>query len=75
MQAFHDCGVKPEYYSQREISLDETLAWDHINIMVSKEFLKREYQNALMGKITKNCRTQCAACGASAFDCGVCFEK
>jgi len=75
MQAFKDVGINPNYYSQREIALDETLAWDHINIMVSKEFLKREHENALNAKVTKNCRTQCAGCGANKFDCGVCFEK
>ena len=75
LQAFKDCEIDPNYYSQREINLNETLAWDHINIMVSKDFLKREHSNALNEKVTKNCRTQCAGCGANKFNCGVCFEK
>lgn len=75
MKAFADCNIDPNYYSQREIDLEETLAWEHINIMVTKEFLKREYNNALAGKVTKNCRAGCAGCGANKFDCGVCFEK
>lgn len=75
IQAFKDCKVDPNYYSQRKIDLNETLPWDHINIMVTKDFFKREYNNALAGKITKNCRTQCAGCGANKFNCGVCFEK
>ncbi len=75
LQAFADCQVPLERYSQRKIPLDEVLAWDRINIMVSKDFLKREYQKALEGKVTQNCRTQCAGCGANRFGCGVCFEK
>lgn len=75
LQAFEDCNVDYKYYSERKISLEETLPWEHIDIMVSKDFFKREYQNALNEKVTKNCRTQCAGCGANKFDCGVCFEK
>ena len=75
MQAFKDVGINPNYYSQRVIDLNEILAWDHINIMVTKEFLKREYNNALAEKVTKNCRAGCAGCGVNKFECGVCFEK
>lgn len=74
LQAFKDCNIDLKYYSQREIPLDETLAWDHINIMVSKSFLKREHDKALSGEITSNCRTKCAGCGANKFNCGVCIE-
>jgi len=75
IQAFKDCEIDLEYYSQRAIDLNETLAWDHINIMVTKDFLKREYNNALAEKVTRNCRSSCAGCGANKFECGVCFEK
>ena len=75
IQAFKDCDIDPDFYSQRKIDIEESLAWDHIDIMVTKEFFKREYNNALAEKVTKNCRTQCAGCGANKFDCGVCFEK
>jgi hypothetical protein len=51
------------------------LPWDFINIGVSKEFLKREWMNAMDEKVTPNCRMQCAGCGAATFGGGVCFES
>jgi len=75
MQAFKDCGIDPFFYSRREIPLDEILPWEHIDIGVTKEFFKREFNNAMAEKITPNCRAKCAGCGAARFGCGVCFEK
>lgn len=75
INAFKAVGVDYKYYSEREISLDENLAWDHINILVSKNFLKSEYNNAMNEKVTPNCRQKCAGCGAASVGCGVCFER
>ncbi|EFC94780.1 hypothetical protein CLOSTHATH_07034, partial [Hungatella hathewayi DSM 13479] len=41
---------------------------------VSKDFLKREWQNAIGEKLTPNCRQKCSACGAMRFGGGVCHE-
>ena len=41
----------------------------------TKEFLKREWKNALEEKVTPNCRKQCAGCGAAIYGGGVCFES
>jgi hypothetical protein len=43
--------------------------------MVTKEFFKKEYNNAMNEIVTPNCRTKCAGCGAAKFGCGVCFEN
>ena len=75
MQAFENTGVDIAFYNLRERDLDEVLPWDFINIGVSKEFLKREWKNALEEKVTPNCRMQCAGCGAASFGGGVCFES
>ena len=74
MDAFAECGVDPDFYTVRERSLDEIFPWDFIDAGVSKEFLKREWKNALAGKVTPNCRQQCSGCGARGFGGGVCFE-
>lgn len=74
MQAFENTGVDIAFYNLRQRDLDEILPWDFINIGVSKEFLKREWKNALAEKVTPNCRMQCAGCGAASFGGGVCFE-
>ncbi len=75
MQAFDNTGVDVAFYNLRERDLDEILPWDFIDIGVSKEFLKREWKNALAEKVTPNCRMQCAGCGAMSFGGGVCFES
>ena len=75
MKAFETCDLDPDFYTVRERSLDETFPWDFINAGVSKEFLKREWQNAIGEKVTPNCRMQCIGCGAMSFKGGVCYEN
>lgn len=75
MQAFENTGVEVAFYNLRERDLDEILPWDFIDIGVTKDFLKREWKNALAEKVTPNCRMQCAGCGAMNFGGGVCFES
>ena len=75
MQAFETCGVDIDFYTTRERSLDELFPWDFIDVGVTKEFLKREWNNAMNGKVTPNCRMQCSGCGAKNFGGGVCFEN
>ncbi len=74
MEAFHTCGVDMDFYTVRERSLDEIFPWDFIDAGVSKEFLKREWLNAISEKVTPNCRQKCSGCGARVFGGGVCFE-
>ena len=74
MKAFETCGVDISFYTTRERSLDELFPWDFIDAGVSKEFLKREWKNAIQEKVTPNCRQKCSGCGAMAFGGGVCFE-
>lgn len=74
LETFAECGIDINFYTTRERSLDEIFPWDFIDCGVSKEFLKREWQQACNEQVTKNCRQQCNACGAARFQCGVCFE-
>ncbi len=74
MKAFETCGVDMDFYTVRERSLDEVFPWDFIDAGVSKEFLKREWLNALGETVTPNCRQKCSGCGARGFGGGVCFE-
>ncbi|MDF2887850.1 MAG: Radical domain protein [Lacrimispora sp.] len=75
LKAFETCGLDSDFYTVRERSLDEIFPWDFINAGVSKEFLKREWQNAIDEKVTPNCRMQCIGCGAKSFEGGVCYEN
>ena len=75
MQAFENTGVDIDFYNLRERDLDEILPWDFINIGVSKSFLKREWKNAMDGRVTPNCRKQCSGCGMAIYKGGVCVES
>ncbi len=74
MQAFANTGVDIEFYTMRERSMDELFPWDFIDIGVTKNFLKKEWERAMNAHITPNCRMQCSGSGAAKFGRGVCFE-
>ena len=74
IRAFDECGISMDFYTARERSLDEILPWDMIDIGVTKDFLKREWNNALNETVTPNCRMRCSGCGARIFGGGVCYE-
>ena len=74
-QAIQETGIDPDFYTTRERSMEEILPWDFIDIGVTKDFLKREWQRAKEEAVTPNCRMQCAGCGAMKFGGGVCFEN
>ncbi len=75
MDAFASCGVSIDFYTTRERKPDEIFPWDFINAGVSKEFLAREWQKAMQGEVTPNCRQRCSGCGALQFKGGVCHES
>lgn len=62
-QSFESAGIDPDFYSYRERSLAENLPWDHIDIGVKKEYLKRDYNWSLQGKTRPDCRGSCFTCG------------
>ncbi len=65
IEAFKTCGVDPEFYTTRGFGEDELLAWDHINVGLTKKFLLRDRHTAYESKITPDCRHSCAGCGAN----------
>ena len=73
--AFEECGVDMDFYTLRERDIDEIFPWDFVDVGVTKQFLKREWQNAQDEKVTPNCRMKCSGCGAMKFGGGVCYEN
>ncbi|MBO4277649.1 MAG: TIGR03960 family B12-binding radical SAM protein [Clostridia bacterium] len=65
MSVFADSGIDPAFYANREFGTNELLPWDFIDIGVTKEFMKKEYDRALTGETTPDCRTKCSGCGAA----------
>lgn len=74
LDAFAEEGLSIDFYTTRERDTEELLPWDFINIGVTKQFLKREWQRAKEETVTPNCRMQCSGCGAMIYKGGVCVE-
>ncbi len=74
MQAFENTGIDIGFYNLRERSEDEVFPWDFIDIGVTKKFLRREWDRAMKGEVTPNCRMQCSGCGVAKWKGGVCIE-
>ncbi len=69
LEAFSETGIDPGFYTTRQRDLNEPLPWDHIDTRVSKEFLAAEWQKALAGAATGDCREgDCNACGCCDFE-------
>lgn len=62
MAAFEALDMDPFFYI-RERSYDEILPWDHIDVGVRKSFLIKEFENAVNGVVTADCRDKCVGCG------------
>ena len=67
--ALVEAAVDPDFYTLRQRDLCEPLPWDHIDTQVSKTFLAAEWENALKGAYTADCRVDaCNQCGVCDFD-------
>ena len=75
MSAFEECGIDIDFYTTRERPLDEIFPWDFIDCGVTKEFLKKEWENAMAEQVTLNCKERCNGCGAARFGGGICFQS
>jgi len=74
MRSFKETGLDIGFYTTRERSKEEILPWDFIYIGVNKQFLWNEWERALAGQVTPNCRMECSGCGAGSYKGGVCLE-
>ncbi|MGD9056540.1 MAG: TIGR03960 family B12-binding radical SAM protein, partial [Desulfobacterales bacterium] len=67
--AFKEQGLDPDFYTIRERDVCEPLPWDHIDTQVTREFLAAEWENALKGAYTADCRVDdCNQCGVCDFE-------
>ncbi|MFO7153694.1 MAG: TIGR03960 family B12-binding radical SAM protein [Caldicoprobacter oshimai] len=72
LKAFDDTGMDPKFYANRARSREEVLPWSHIDVGVTPSFLWREYQKALKGELTPDCRERCWGCGITRLGGGLC---
>ena len=68
-EAISETGIDIDFYTARPRDPGEPLPWDHIDTRVAKLFLKMEWEKAVSGQHTGDCRV--GVCN----DCGVCDFK
>ena len=56
-------GIDVADFAEKTYDDSYVFPWEKIDIRVKKEFLWKEYQNALSGEITTDCRKVCNDCG------------
>lgn len=71
-EAFDESGISKEYYTSRKREYDEIMPWDHLDYLVSKNYLVCENKKSHQGVTTENCRDKCNGCGANAILKGRC---
>ncbi len=68
-EVFSDEGLDVDFFITRVRRTAEPLPWDHIDTMVSKDFLINEWDNATKGEHTADCRNgDCNHCGVCDFE-------
>ncbi len=63
-------GYGPEEVAFRERPVEEVLPWDHLDLGVTRAFLRQEWEKARAGDFTEHCQTEaCSDCGVGAALC------
>jgi radical SAM family uncharacterized protein/radical SAM-linked protein len=62
-QAMDITGIDAAGYAVREYATGAQLPWENIHTGVTKAYLLKEYEAALSGSFTSDCRKECHACG------------
>jgi len=69
-QTAEECGFTLGQKAKKEYHLEENLPWDFINTGLSKEWLQKEYELAMMQgeefNLQKTCEHNCVNCGVCA---------
>ena len=62
-----ECGFRLDKLAKKEYDLEEELPWDFVNVGISKQWLQKEYELAMMQgnefNLQKTCEHNCVACG------------
>ena len=61
-EAFAAHGLTMEAYAQWAPSPGDPLPWSHIDMLVTEQYLAREYGRAMEGRTTRDCRVGCNGC-------------
>jgi radical SAM-linked protein len=69
-RAMEKTGIDAAGIAMKEYDRDAVLPWENIRTGVTKEYLRKEYENALSGRFTVDCRRHCHGCGLKCGDEG-----
>jgi radical SAM-linked protein len=69
-QAMEKTGIDAAGVAMKEYDKDAVLPWENIRTGVTREYLRKEYENALSGRFTADCRKGCHGCGLKCVDEG-----
>jgi len=58
-----EIGLKPDFYAERQRGADEIFPWEVLDSGVRRDYLWREYRQALSGLPTPRCFPGCRRCG------------
>ena len=61
-EAFAEHGTSMEAYAQWAPAPGAPLPWSHIDMLVTERYLSREYDKAMEGVTTRDCRQGCNGC-------------
>ncbi len=61
-EAFEEAGLDPAFYAHRRRDLHERLPWEHIDMLVTAEYLIEERNAAYRASKTGDCRQGCKGC-------------
>ena len=73
-KAFSFNGLTVEKYANRRIGLDEPLAWERMDALVTMDYLAREHGKAYSAVVTRDCRKGCNGCFGERSSC-ICGGK
>ncbi|MEN6371745.1 MAG: TIGR03960 family B12-binding radical SAM protein [Armatimonadota bacterium] len=63
-KAASEAGIDTDFYASRPRGEDEIFPWDHIDLLIKKDYLRKEFTRALEGQITTCCNVgACTRCG------------
>ena len=61
-EAFEKCNYDRNYVAHRTRSTTEPLPWQHMDAVVLDKYLADEYEKAMKGEVTHDCRQNCNGC-------------
>ncbi len=63
-EAFEECGYDATLKVNSALKPEDTLPWEHIETGISRSFLVEEFNKAVRGELTGDCRSsECTGCG------------